>query len=226
MLKRLISVLRERAREKRRAVFLKYFNISTNTKILDLGANDGEHIASILRYLHITPENVHIADINEEAILKGHKKFGFSPILLDEYGRLPCKDKFYDVVFCSSVIEHVTIPKEQRWKLWSGKEFNNRASIQQERFAKEIKRVGKGYFVQTPNKWFVIESHTWLPFMGYLPRRLLIPILHLSNRLWIKGSSPDWKLLTKKDMLKLFPEGKCIEEKWLGVTKSFMAIKV
>src|SRR5690554_5132707 len=48
-------------------------------------------------------------------------------------------DGFFDLVFSNSVIEHLYT-------------FEN-----QQLMAKEIQRVGKRYFVQTPNKYFFLE---------------------------------------------------------------------
>jgi hypothetical protein len=38
-------------------------------------------------------------------------------------------------------------------------------------FAEEIKRVGRRYFVQTPNKAFSLEPHVMTPLVNYLPKR-------------------------------------------------------
>jgi len=59
--------------------------------------------------------------------------------------------------------------------------------------------------VQTPNKYFLLETHSWLPFIQYLPRFVLIPFIKFMNKFWIKKNQPDWNLLDKKDMKKLFP---------------------
>lgn len=54
-------------------------------------------------------------------------------------------DKSFDIVFSNSVIEHL-YTKE------------NQISM-----AKEVNRVGKNYFIQTPNYWFPIEPHWVFP---------------------------------------------------------------
>ncbi len=92
-------------------------------------------------------------------------------------------------------------------------------------FAAEIRRLGKCYFVQTPCKSFPIESHTWLPLAGYLPRRVLLPLLRLSNSFWPKKTAPDWNLLSPAEMLVLFPDSEAVEERLMGLRKSIMAVK-
>lgn len=67
--------------------------------------------------------------------------------------RLPFKNSAFSLVTAFSLIEH--IPKAQR-----------------EMFYREMKRVirKEGIFmIQLPNRYFIIESHTYLPFFGFLP---------------------------------------------------------
>ena len=212
--------------EKKRArIFLENFSPSPQTRILDIGSEDGTNIALVLKTSPVRPENVYIADIDEQMVLKGREKFGFSPIVIPESGRLPYEDGFFDIVYCPSVIEHVTVPKSQVWSVKSGAVFKETALKRQQEFAREICRLRRKYFVQTPYKWFPIESHTWLPFVGYLPRRVLIPILRISNRIWVKKTTPDWYLLSEWQMSRLFPEALIQKERFIGLTKSIMAIK-
>lgn len=65
---------------------------------------------------------------------------------------LPYPDNSFDWVFSNAVLEHV----------------GNREK--QNRFAHEIQRVARvGYFVSTPNRHFVVDPHTYLPFYHFLP---------------------------------------------------------
>jgi SAM-dependent methyltransferase len=67
--------------------------------------------------------------------------------------RLPFKNSAFSLVTAFSLIEH--IPKAQRKMLY-----------------KEMKRVIKKegiLMIQLPNRYFIIESHTYLPFFGFLP---------------------------------------------------------
>jgi SAM-dependent methyltransferase len=213
------------ARKKRAELFRSYFSINENTKILDVGSENGTNIYNVLQNTNYNAGNVYIADIDINAIQKGERNYGFKTVLIDETGKLPFPDDFFDIVYCSSVIEHVTILKSDVWSWKNSDEFKTASFERQKSFAKEIVRLGKQYFVQTPCKTFPIESHTWLPFVGYFPRELFLPILKLSNRFWIKSAEPDFNLLDEDDMKKLFPEAKIISEKKYGLTKSVMAIK-
>ena len=112
---RIVNAVRKRARAKRAKIFLQNFCITAQAKILDIGSEDGLSIASVLRSTGARPENVFIADINEELVKKGQARYGLMATLIAESGKLPFEDKSFDVVYCSSVIEHVTVPKTQVW---------------------------------------------------------------------------------------------------------------
>jgi hypothetical protein len=121
----------------------------------------------------------------------------------------------FDIVFSNSVIEHV------------GDEANQR------RMAEEIKRVGRRYFVQTPNKRFPIEPHFLLPWFQYLPLHLRAWLVNHFNVGWYERIHDAGKafaevssihLLTRKRFVSLFRGAQIREEKILGLTKSFIAV--
>lgn len=206
-------------------MFRATFHLDESTKILDLGSESGAHIHMVLQGTPVNPANVYIADIDPALIAQGNRRYGYVPVLISEAGRLPFDDGFFDIVYCSSVIEHVTVPKGEIWSLTSGKEFRRRALLRQKIFADEVRRLGKQYFVQTPYKHFPIESHTWLPLAAWLPRRLLLPLLRVTNRFWPKKTQPDWYLLNRRELAGLFEDATIVEETSLGLTKSIMAVK-
>jgi 2-polyprenyl-3-methyl-5-hydroxy-6-metoxy-1,4-benzoquinol methylase len=215
-----------RARCRRDVIFRASFPfIGPETRILDLGSGDGANFARVAAGLRISPANVHAADLNAAAVQRAHDRFGFTPVVLEESGKLPFPDGHFDIAYCSSVIEHVTAPKSEVWSLRNGRVFRMHASVHQHIFAAELRRVAQAYFVQTPNRLFPIESHTWLPFMGYLPRPWLIRSLRVTNRIWIKRTAPDWSLLDRHEMAALFPDAQILGETVCGLTKSWMAIR-
>jgi SAM-dependent methyltransferase len=223
LITKVVLAASKKARQKRAEIFHKYFKIDASTKILDLGSEDGSNIASILAGTEYDAANVYIADIDNDLIQKGRENFGFTPILLDESGALPFSDVFFDIVYCSSVIEHITVPKESVWSRQIN--FAATAKHHQEQFAKEIVRVGKGYFVQTPARSFPIESHSWLPFIGYLSHQTQITVFKITNSFWVKKTIPDFRLLHKSEMAELFPNAEIVSEISFGLTKSLMAVK-
>jgi SAM-dependent methyltransferase len=225
LIKNLILKLSKQAREKRAAMFRQNFQFGESTKLLDIGSENGANINFVLQGTNIKGENVFIADIDRNAIESGKKNFGYQTVLLDESGKLPFDDKFFDIVYCSSVIEHVTVSKDKMWEITDGKQFRNLAWAKQKMFAGELRRVCIKYFVQTPNRSFVIESHSWLPFVGIFPRPILVKVLKLSNKFWIKQTIPDYNLLDKQELKELFPDAEILAEKKFGMVKSIIAIK-
>ena len=209
------------SRKKRRDWFINYMHVKDGDRILDLGGGSGRHIVRLIP----VRKNVTIADISKKALEKAKEQYGYNTVLLEENSTLPFSDNYFDIVFCNSVIEHVTISKNKIWNSKNGKEFYNQSLINQKKFADEIRRIGKNYFVQTPNKYFIFESHTWLPFSALLPRRILVHVIKLINRFWIKKTTPDWNLLREKELRVLFPDAIIKKERFLFMVKSLIAVK-
>ena len=124
------------------------------------------------------------------------------------------KDQSFDIVFSNSVIEHVG-------------DFDA-----QGRMAKEIMRIGKRYFVQTPNYWFPIEPHFLFPGFQWLPASIRIWLIQRYDLGWYqKTPDPEQarilinhnQLLTKNEFKFLFPQARIYEEKILSFVKSFIA---
>ena len=123
------------------------------------------------------------------------------------------KDKEFDIVFSNSVIEHLFTKEKQVL------------------MAKEVQRVGKYHFIQTPNKYFFIEPHYMLPLFQFLPRKLQLFILTktpLSRgkkkpKQSAASSLDEIRLLSFNEMKELFPESKYYKEKFIGTVKSFTA---
>ncbi len=103
-------------------------------------------------------------------------------------------------------------------------------------FAKEVKRVSKKYWIQTPYKHFPIEPHLVFPFFQNLPNNLqkIIAIKWKYSHFKI-GNSSDEKILDEiknihllniKEMKNLFNDGFVIKENYFGLIKSLIAIKI
>jgi hypothetical protein len=121
----------------------------------------------------------------------------------------------FDVVFSNSVIEHLGTLNEQRW------------------MADEIRRVGKRYFVQTPNRYFPLEPHFLVPFFQFLPLRMRVQLVRRFDLGWYgMGGIPDpehaeavvrsIRLLSAGELLRLFPDGRLYRERLFGLTKSLI----
>lgn len=225
LLSGLIRRVRTASRQKRARLFHSLFEIRADTRILDLGGGDGTHIHYLLAATAARRENVCVADIDREAVALAAMRFGYRAVALAENAGLPFASRAFDIVVCSSVLEHVTIPKREIWRERSGSEFSRRARAEQQRFAGELRRVAAGYFVQVPNRGFPIETHSWLPFLGIAPRPLQCRVIHIANRVWIKKTIPDFYLPTADEMARYFPGASLVRERFLGLTKSLIAVR-
>ncbi len=225
-LREMVWAASRRAREKRAATFRRNFKLDETTRVLDIGSENGENINLVLNGTKVKSENVFIADIEAEALNSGREKFGYQTVLLDESGVLPFEENAFDLIYCSSVIEHVTVPKEKVWDTISELDFKQAAWANQQLLANEIRRVGQQYFVQTPARSFPVESHSWLPMVAFLPRPALIKTMRVANKFWIKRTAPDFNLLDAREMAELFPDAEIVLEKKFGLVKSIMAMKI
>ncbi|PYM17031.1 MAG: methyltransferase type 11 [Verrucomicrobia bacterium] len=125
-------------------------------------------------------------------------------------------DKSVDVVFSNSVIEHLGTYENQK------------------HMANEVRRVGKRYFIQTPNFFFPIEPHFIFPFFHWLPlsaRLMLISRFSLGyigrkqSREQAMRTLGEFRLLKKNEVKALFPDASIYSERVFGLTKSYIAVK-
>ncbi len=176
-------------------------------KILDVGGTDYHW-----RTLDIDNTlNFEIILLNPEDVTQKHPQFRYVKgdgrnLSLFENGSI-------DVVYSNSVIEHVG-----EWK-------------DQLRFAQEIKRISRSYFVQTPNYFFPFEPHFLTMGIHYLPVKVRAVLIRHFNLGWYNkiedysGSislAKSIRLLKYNELRRLFPGAKIIKEKFLWFTKSFM----
>ena len=209
------------AKEKIR-LFLSNNNLPVNSSLLDLGGNNG---AFMERFKNDFGKsyNILIADINEKALECAREK-GFKTRHIDGSSeRFSFEDSEFDCIFCNSVIEHVTIPKDEIWN--TGNNFKKRSLLIQKNFANEIRRCSKSYYVQTPHRHFPIEAHTWFPLVGYMPRIIQVILIKSLNKFWVKRTSPDWNLLDENQMKDFFPDAKITVIMKMGFKKEIIAIK-
>ncbi len=117
----------------------------------------------------------------------------------DAAAGLPFADREFDLVYCSSVIEHV--PAARRGA-----------------FAAEVRRVGRGWFVQTPARSFPIEPHSLLPGAHWLPAG----VRRHYWRLGVAGAWEDISLLSRRELETLF--GPASPERLGSLVKSWVCV--
>ena len=121
-------------------------------------------------------------------------------VTADATERLPFADDEFDLAYCNSVIEHIQPHRR-------------------EAFARELRRVARGWYVQTPAMTFPIEPHSLLPGAHWLPRGP-------RRRYWRLGVGSDVEeinLLRRRELERLF--GRAFRERWGPLTKSWIALR-
>ncbi len=122
-------------------------------------------------------------------------------------------DAQFDVVFSNSVIEHVGGIEDQR------------------KMAAEMQRVGKRYFLQTPNRYFPIEPHFLFPFFQFLPFSVKVALIRRFNLGWFKRApdrataeayASEIRLMNYRELRSLFPSATIVGERLFGLVKSYI----
>ncbi len=130
---------------------------------------------------------------------------------LDRYA-----DNSFDIVHSNSVIEHVG-----RW-------------TDMRRMAAEVRRLAPNYFVQTPNLWFPVEPHYRSLFFALYPDATRARKLMKRKRGFHARASTfeaaledvqSVNLLDASGMKALFPDSAIRRERFLGFTKSLIAVR-
>jgi SAM-dependent methyltransferase len=187
-LARLASPVAARARSRRHERFFALARLDPTARILDVGCGR-LGLRALEPHLDIT--GVDLADRPDYP----------GPFLrADAAEGLPFADDEFDLVYCSSVVEHV--PPARRAA-----------------FAAEIRRVGRGWFVQSPAYSFPLEPHSLLPGAHWLPARP-------RRAYWRLGAAGGWEeiaLLRRREMEALF--GPALAERIGPLVKSWVCVR-
>lgn len=185
------------------AVFARLFAVC-GTSILDLGGD-----AATWSFLN-DKRRITIVNLDVRC-LRGHTASAVADALA-----APFADQGFDIVFSNSLIEHLATEQRQR------------------AFAAEVRRLSRnGYFVQTPNKWFLIEPHYLGLFVQFVPKGIRPAVIRwVTPWGWITKPSygqcvkmcREIRLLGAREMSRFFPEARIVRERFLGLTKSLIAV--
>ncbi|ANY19416.1 Methyltransferase domain protein [Tsuneonella dongtanensis] len=153
---RLFQAMQQRFRSRRFALvesmIERMLSERAEVRVLDVGGR--------ARYWHLLRHDlrnrVHITILNFDEELAFQAAHAVAELHCEQATGDGCSmpqygDGEFDFVHSNSVIEHV----------------GGYARMQD--FAAEIRRVGRAYYVQTPNFWFPIDPHTAFPLLHWMP---------------------------------------------------------
>jgi ubiquinone/menaquinone biosynthesis C-methylase UbiE len=172
-------------------------------KVLDIGAEADPSGKRGLQLIDSYPWKHRISAINvsQEQISNIKQLYPEIEAVVGDACELPWPDNHFDVVYSNAVIEHLG-------------SFAN-----QTRMANEIMRVGRRWFVTTPNRWYPFEFHirlpfvTWLPAHGYLWAGRVIAYSS-AKRKYVWGiTRNDLRLMTARELQNCFPGSKIIKQR-------------
>lgn len=201
-----------RTRERRMRLFLTCFRQASEALVLDVGGRPYNWWC--IRY----PGKV--VSLNLDVPKDRQRHPGNFVFVVGDSCCLPFRNSSFAVLYSNAVIEHLGTLQNQR------------------RFAAECRRVGRGYFVHTPNARFFLEFHFLTPFVHFLPLRCMSPrwqyfvIRYGTVWGWLTRPSPaaiasevaSIRLVTRQEMTQLFPEARILTERFLWWDRSLIAI--
>lgn len=209
---------RSRRARRRLLPLLKAAHSGGSLRVLDVGGT-----ASFWRPIipHLDGMDVKITVLNLEP-KSGTDDEIFTYVVGDACA-LDYADNYFDVIVSNSVIEHVEDASGVvTWRA-------------QRRYASEVRRVGRSFYVQAPYFWFPMEPHYRRPFFHWLPPPLQAWMLmnfdlrggrrsdSLHDAYERLNKHP--RLPTFGDMKVLFPDARIEREGFALLTKSLTAIR-
>jgi len=198
-------------RARRGRFLLEHFPDIRRMRICDLGGS--RHFWDNLG-IDVPRENITIFNISEGETesVSGKKDDGIDFRIYDGKN-IPAADDQFDLLVCNSVLEHV--PTSERKAL-----------------GKEMSRVARAVFCQTPAWSFPLEPHFIMPFVHWLPASVGFRLMQASP--WRILSRPSaqvireyfygTKLLKEDELRGIFPGCVVHHEMAFGLVKSYMAV--
>jgi hypothetical protein len=167
------------------ARFVALAGTEPGRRVLDLGVTPDTSLADSNFLERWYPHRVDITMASVEDCTALEAVFpGTTFVRLRPDQALPFPDAYFDVGFCSAVLEHVG------------------GAVQQRFVVQELLRTCRSVFLTTPDRAFPIEVHTFLPVLHWLPKRLHRRLLGwLGRSFW--ASEANLNLLTRRELAQL-----------------------
>ena len=140
----------------RRDMFSKFmleFMPTPDDSVLDIGVTSDQSYSSSNYFEALYPHKNRVvaAGLQDASFLE--TLYPGTRYLRADALRLPFRDRAFDLVHSSAVLEHVG-------------SFDNQASM----ILESLRVARRGICLTTPNRWFPIEFHTQMPLVHWLPK--------------------------------------------------------
>ena len=199
----LFSKLSYTSRTRKLETFNKTLRPTAQMKVLDVGAEINPNGDRGLQLIDSYPWKKNITAVNispEHVEVIRHRYPEINAVVADAC-ELPWPNKYFDIVYSNAVIEHVG-------------DFDR-----QQKMINEIMRVGKQWFVATPNRWYPFEFHlrlplvTWLPGDAYLSISKMIRYDHALKKYTFGNDKAKFRLMTLRELKSCFKDSRIIKQR-------------
>jgi ubiquinone/menaquinone biosynthesis C-methylase UbiE len=190
---RIFERLSQRSRRIKMELLTRYLQLDGSERVLDIGSQVDVQSRQLLERF---PDRSRVTAVNilPEHLAAIRNAYPGVQTMIADGRRLPFPDGSFDLVYSNAVIEHVG-------------DFESQA-----RMAEEVRRVGKRWFLTTPNRWYPFEFHARMPLISWLPPRLMHRLAklwaynHVHRRYQSGNDYSDVSLLTARQLRRLFPD--------------------
>ncbi|HDY76084.1 MAG TPA: class I SAM-dependent methyltransferase [Candidatus Marinimicrobia bacterium] len=202
------------SRKRKLEMFDKLMKPTSQTKVLDIGAEinpDGDRGLQLIDS-YTWKKKLSAINVSPKNISQIRRYYPEIEAVVGDACRLPWPDKHFDIVYSNAVIEHVGDFEKQK------------------KMAAEVMRVGKRWFVTTPNRWYPFEFHmrlpfiTWLPCHSYLWVGRFVSYNHVQRKYVFGAKHSGPILMTAKELERCFPCSKIIKQRVTFMAETLIAV--
>lgn len=198
------------SRIRKNHLFQKLLQEIPDAKILDIGSEIGEKDFFFIDS-HPYKHNITSINISPEHVNKIKETYPEVTASVGDARSLEFPDNYFDVVYSNAVIEHVG-DLEDQFKM-----------------ASEVMRVGKNWFITTPNRFFPFEFHMRLPLVTWLPHKVMhwfgshCGYNHV-HRKYMSGNRYYVRLVTPTGFKRMFPGSCVIQQRVTVMPETLIAV--
>lgn len=216
---RLSNFFRGRRDERLRGIIDNLALSGRPIRILDVGGRRAYWERVGFNFLRERNATVDLLNVTAAEIGSTRNESGLITSLIGDACALEFADNTYDLCHSNSVIEHVG-------------DLDAMA-----KFAQETRRIAGSLFIQTPNYWFPVDPHFWrMPMFHWMPRELRVfllkqlPLSDQGRRIVVPGNAErlvdSVRMVSRRQFERLYPDATIETERFMGLAKSFIAIRV